>query len=333
MSQLQLLKLHQLAPEMEPDWLWDGYLAAGQITLFTALRNSGKTTLVSHLLAQRNQGGVLLGQKIESGREIVVSEETPALWLERNSRLGFNLCDCFLCRPFAHSPNMDDWKGLVDRLRKYCDGGAYADLVILDPVSHVLPAGCENNPAQLPDAMKTLRRLADDGIAVLLVHHPRKAAAKAGAAERGTGALHSFVDILLEMYPTRSADPLDRRRRLLGFSRHAATPRSLLFELQADASGYTVLEETFDDEFQNTWQVLQAVMASHPMEVTRSQILSHWPNGKSVPKPLTLWRWLDMAHDRGLVHRAGVGSRFDPYRYSLPFSDANPRRKPIASEV
>jgi hypothetical protein len=36
-------------------------------------------------------------------------------------------------------------------------------------------------------------------MSVLLVHHPRKGKTLAGQAARGSGALPSFVDILIEM--------------------------------------------------------------------------------------------------------------------------------------
>ena len=32
------------------DWIWNGCIARGHVTLFSALMKSGKTTLVSHLL-------------------------------------------------------------------------------------------------------------------------------------------------------------------------------------------------------------------------------------------------------------------------------------------
>ncbi len=331
MQELQMLKLHELAPEMEPDWLWDGYIAAGQITVFTAVWKSGKTTLLSHLLAQRKDGGVLLGQKVDSGFNVIISEEAAPLWQERHARLGFDLNDCFLCRPFQHSPTMDDWKNLLTRVQSYC-ADMDSDLVIIDPVSQFLPAGCENNQSLVQEAMRMLRRLTNDGIAVVLAHHPRKATAKLGSTARGCGAFHSFVDIMMEMYPARSGQPADPRRRLLGFSRFDATPRSLLFERNADAAGYTLVDQTFDDDFLETWHALQAVLEMSPMPLSRVEILQLWPKNAGQPKLSTLWHWLDVSHDRGLVQRAGAGTRIDPYRYSLPFSDAKPRRKSNAKE-
>lgn len=35
------------------------------------------------------------------------------------------------------------------------------------------------------------------------------------------------------------------------------------------------------------------------------------------PRPSTLWLWLNLALERGLVRMAGSGRRSDPYRYFL----------------
>src|SRR6202007_2157095 len=44
-----------------PIWLWQGYLSPGKVTLLTSQWKSGKTTLVSLLLARMQQGGQLAG--------------------------------------------------------------------------------------------------------------------------------------------------------------------------------------------------------------------------------------------------------------------------------
>src|SRR5688500_8547493 len=46
------------------DWLWPGYLARGAVTLLTSQWKTGKTTLVSVLIAKMAQGGELAGQTV-----------------------------------------------------------------------------------------------------------------------------------------------------------------------------------------------------------------------------------------------------------------------------
>src|SRR5438876_1563715 len=85
-------------------WLWDGYLAAGNVTLLTSQWKSGKTTLVSVLLARRRRGGALAGRSLAAGKTAVVTEEGPALWAQRERKLDFGPGVCFFCRPFRAKP-------------------------------------------------------------------------------------------------------------------------------------------------------------------------------------------------------------------------------------
>ena len=62
MSSITFTKLTALAAgphaetHREVRWLWDGYLAAGLVTLLTSRWKTGKTTLVSLLLARIGAG-------------------------------------------------------------------------------------------------------------------------------------------------------------------------------------------------------------------------------------------------------------------------------------
>lgn len=62
----------------QPDdlaWLWDGYLAPGNLTLLTSQWKSGKTTLISILLSRLREGGQLAGLSIGAQRR---PHDTPA---------------------------------------------------------------------------------------------------------------------------------------------------------------------------------------------------------------------------------------------------------------
>src|SRR5207244_12409437 len=86
-------------PELR--WLWTGYLAAGAVTLLTSRWKAGKTTLLSVLLAKMAAGGELAGAAVAAGRAVVVSEEPPALWVDRHQRIGFADHVRWVGRPFC----------------------------------------------------------------------------------------------------------------------------------------------------------------------------------------------------------------------------------------
>ncbi len=310
-------------------WIWDGYLAAGQITLFTSVWKSGKTTLLAHLLAARRGGGTLAGRAVAAGATAVISEETPTLWQERHARLGFGANDRFICRPFVTLPSPQEWQELIDYLAEL-GRNAGIDLVAIDPLAFFLPAGAEGNAQLLVAALGPLRKLAEGGLAVLLLHHPRKAAAREGMAARGCGALSAAVDFLLEMHRADAGPDNDRQRRLIAFSRDPSTPRSARLELSADGLAYTSVEEpAAADEFMEVWPILRMIFEDARSELTRQQVLEQWPTAYPCTNPVTLWARLTEAHERGLIRRDGTGHRSDPFRYYLPEKMAKWKDDPI----
>jgi hypothetical protein len=52
-----------------PDWLWHGYLAAGNVTLLTSPWKAGKTTLTAALLS-RMAAGELAGSAVRPGKAL-----------------------------------------------------------------------------------------------------------------------------------------------------------------------------------------------------------------------------------------------------------------------
>src|SRR5262249_51460094 len=71
----------------EVPWIWHGLIARGYITLLTSQWKTGKTTLLSLLLAARHRGEPLAGRAVASGRTVVVSEESVELWALRQTNV------------------------------------------------------------------------------------------------------------------------------------------------------------------------------------------------------------------------------------------------------
>src|SRR5947209_2064835 len=71
------------------NWLWHGYLGPGNVTLLTSQWKSGKTTLVSVLLARRAQGGQVAGRAVAAGKTAVVPEEALSQWKLRRRKLDW----------------------------------------------------------------------------------------------------------------------------------------------------------------------------------------------------------------------------------------------------
>jgi hypothetical protein len=315
-----------LADAAEVSWLWEGYLAAGAVTLLTSRWKAGKTTLLSVLLARLGEGGELAGRAVCPGKAVVLTEEDAYLWGRRAQALGMGEQVHWLCRPFLGKPTLEQWRQLFATVRdlRVREG---LDLFVIDPLAMFLPVADENNAGPLVQALAPLRDLTAEGLAVLLLHHPRKARSAAGSAARGSGALAGFADVLIEMTHGESSAPDDRRRRLHAWSRFPDTPRRLTLELSADGRDYRVVSEAQGEPLA---EGLQLLLEGATGKMTRQQILDGWlPDFLPRPDGSTLGRWLAQAVASGQVCREGTGRRNDAYRYWLPGREEVWRQDPI----
>jgi hypothetical protein len=317
MSPLGEITYHELRhATASRHWLWHGYVGPGQITLLSSQWKMGKTSLLALLIARRREGGTLAGLTVTAGPSAVVSEEPADLWGERGQQLGFRGDTTFFCRPFLGKPTAAQLESLCVRLLELRAANG-TDLAVFDPLSHFLPRGAENNADLLLDAAPPLRRLAEAGMAVTLLHHVRKGTTAPGLGARGSGALGANVDVLLEMTPAVPHEPKNRRRALRAWSRYPETRLFQLLELAEDGSDYRQVEVADDDPMTDHWPALRVVLEDAKKKLRRSQILEEWPSDFIKPSPMTLFRLLDSVVSKGLVRRDGAGRRRDPYRYWL----------------
>jgi hypothetical protein len=309
-------------------WVWDGYLAHDNVTLLTSQWKSGKTTLLALLLARREAGGLFAGRAVRPGRSVVVSEETPLLWDERRQKLGFGPSAGFQCRPFAGKPTAQQWPALVERLAEL-HARRGVDLAVIDPLAAFLPGRGENSAELMLEALMPLRRLAAQGVAVLLLHHPRKGAAADGQAARGSGALAGLADIVVEMrHFGRAASP-DRRRVLYGYSRHERTPNDLVVELNPEGTEYACLGTLEDMDFAAAWDVLRAAFEGAHTKLTRAEVAARRPAGEAWPGDGLLLRRLGQAVSRGVLLREGTGRKGSPHRFWLPGQEEKWKHDPL----
>src|ERR1019366_8578741 len=95
------------------DWVWEGVVARGRITLLSAQAKAGKTTLLSLLIREMGNGGSLLGCKVDRGNVVTVTEESQTDWSIRRDNLGLGDHAEFICIPFISKPTPLDWLDLL----------------------------------------------------------------------------------------------------------------------------------------------------------------------------------------------------------------------------
>ncbi len=302
------------------DWLWDGYLAKGDITLLTSRWKSGKTTLLAGLLQHLGTGTPFLGRATRPARVFYVSEESQQQWAERRLLYPMDEHVGLLSRPFFGQPELNDWKQLIDRA---VDGGRKkrVDLFVIDPLAPLLPAGAESDAASLMVILRMLQKLTDSGVSVLLVHHPRKEMSSPGSSARGTGALLGFVDTSIELERVGTANADANRRILLTQSRRPTSPARLTYEWNPETGAFAVVADPRDHAFDENWQTVRSILEGFEEAVSQREIAALWPEDSPKPALSTLYAWLHRAHARKLVRREGRGLRNDPWQYRLEGSD------------
>jgi hypothetical protein len=300
----------------EVSWLWEGYLASGAVTLLTSRWKAGKTTLLSVLLARMGQGGELAGRAVRPGKALILTEESRQLWARRVQALGLGEQVCWLCRPFPGKPTPEQWRSLLDTVLDLHHKVGLS-LFVIDPLALFLPVA-ENDAGGLVRALVPLSDLTAEGLAVLLLHHPRKGPSAAGSAARGSGALAGLADVLIEMTHCERAGPKDRRRRLRAWSRYPDTPAALTLELRPEGTDYRMVHED-EGRAEPMAEGLRMVLEGATGKLTRQEILDGWlPDFLPRPDGRTLSRWLAQASSSGQVCREGTGHRGDAFRYWLP---------------
>jgi hypothetical protein len=320
-------------PDPDVDWLWEGFLARGCVTLLTSQWKTGKTTLLSVLLSQLHAGGELAGRKVSPGRVVVLSEEDRMHWRMRSRRLKFGPHALAYCRPFKTNPTRDQWQAMVDELvrRREQEG---LDLVVFDTLSMLLPLGTENQ-FDIYDILRPLEQLTSAGVAILLMHHPRKGMNLPGQAARGTGALTAYADIVMEMAFHSKSDRDDRRRHLASWSRYSATPAEMIIELTKDGRNY--LERPIpDEEVDRVVEIVSQLCEAVSMPLSRSDLLMLWID-RPTPSESALYKHLERAVARGQLTRVGAGHREDPFLYAppglTPYVPRSSRSKPAVKEA
>lgn len=316
----QPVPLNQLNPNVAGlgvEWVWGGLLARGDITLLTSVWKSGKTTLLAGLLDALDTARPFLGRPTVAAHTVIVSEESPVHWAERQRVIPGGARAAVVTRPFPGRPSAADWQELV-ATAEAGRAAAPLDLFVIDPLATFLPGRSDSDPAALLDFLHPLRQLAAGGTAVLVLHHPRKERSEEGSTARGSGALLGYVDTTLELarYGRLSTDA--NRRRLSVRSRHPGAPEELVYEWAPGTPDFRVVADGTDARFRENWEEVRRLLAERTRPISHRELLGVWPEDRPAPSVVQLYEWLHRAVREGWAVRSGKGTKGEPYRFALP---------------
>jgi hypothetical protein len=214
-----------------PDWLVDGVIERGTVTVLSGDTSSGKSILADALTVAVLKGTPWLGRDVCAGRVLYIDEENHRrLVQDRLRALGLTSnVDLVGLRYYLRAgvalgePESNEW--LAGELEDY-----RADLVVIDTATSATAGDVNDNSRVATLYREALRPAAAGGAAVLLLHHERKTSsagyrnasqammgarqwagqADAHIAIKATGKLAGDVDtdgVLRERYPIEMETP------------------------------------------------------------------------------------------------------------------------------
>ncbi len=219
-----------IAEDNQKEWLWENYIAKGNITLLSALWKAGKSTFLRCLFLAMANEEEFGGQPTKKCKVLVLSEEDKGEWSDKREEVDDDLIESILVwsRPVRIKPNLKQWTEMVEEVTERCKEDKI-DLVIIDTLTTFWPIDNENDSAQVIKALVPLYNFTENNIAVLLVHHFRKGGGDQAQASRGSGALPGFVDNIIEF--TRKEDGNIFQRVLKTYGRFDEVVPQIVIEL------------------------------------------------------------------------------------------------------
>ncbi len=288
--------------EEQTEWLWEGILPAGGMSLLVAKPKVGKTTLAFNLAVAVSRGADFLGRKTQKAPVIYLAlEEKKSQIQNKLKALGVSEEQIYFHFGSAPAEAFKEIGALITQTQ--------ARLLIVDVLQKFCRVKDLNDYAQVTNALEPLMATArEQNCHIVLTHHAGKADRKDGDDILGSTGLLGGVDtsILIKKQ--------DKRRTFFTIQRYGEDVPETVIELGRDGN-------------------LEAVGSRQEVEIeeTIPEILEALEDGALTEKEI--WERVERKHDvtskalrglvdRGQVHRSGKGKKGDPYRYEkiLSFS-------------
>jgi predicted ATP-dependent serine protease len=293
----------------EPNWLFEGYVAPGSLTLLAGRPKAGKSTLLFALFRALAAGEPFVGLETRKSGILLLTEERQDTLAEKARMFGLQETGLHVLMRYQ-SPTVQ-WVDLVRHAILHCRQHELALLAIdtLDKWTG-LKGDSENSSGAVTEALSPLLYAAGSGLAVVASTHQRKGAGEHGEAVRGSNALVGAADIVIELERLPESMDAKHSRVLRSQSRFTTTPEELVVELD-EHEGYlargntaTLKADTEREQIVAVLSVLEEATAEKLHEETE------------LPESTCRKRANQLTKKETLV-REGKGGKTDPHRWRL----------------
>lgn len=183
------------------EWVVQGLLVAGEVTILSAPSFFGKSTIVTRLAVDVMAGRPFFGHEVAQGGVLYIAGERD---IEVRRRIiaasdGDVRIPILSPRTVGRQIDLRDPRMVDDLLDTIADieaqSGDKVRLVIVDTVPRLMPGADENSSTDAGTVADALARLADTGAAVVGLWHPPKD----GRGVRGSNAIVGAADRVLDI--------------------------------------------------------------------------------------------------------------------------------------
>jgi KaiC/GvpD/RAD55 family RecA-like ATPase len=301
------------------EWLWQDYIAEGDLGMIVAYMKVGKSFFFYSLALAIARGELFLGRATKKSPVLILSlEEHPRDVEKRIRKLGMKDEPIHIHRGSIPSYELPE---IRDYVKKHG-----IKIIFIDSLSYWWDIYNEIDNAEITKKLKPLVEFAhEDNVAVYLIHHTSKWGGRNditgeskgdGRSIRGGGAIFANVDQVIEI--DRPLGGTQGRRILRTIGRRAESPRELLieavgnFELSVEEEGYEwrVIGHPTDVELDTRKEKLLSYLNSEPKSIKILEVESEIPSK-------ALRQSLGSLCKEGRVLREGKGTRNDPHTYRL----------------
>jgi len=178
------------------EWVVQGMLVKGGLSLIAGVAKSGKSTLAKQLSKEISRGGSFLGRKVRKGKVLYLAmEEQKEMMKEEITKMGVANHDNILFHVGPVS-TMDAFSELKEIIIS-----EEPELVVIDTIALLSQNTNLNNYKDTYDFLSKYRNLArDTGCHIMMVHHQNKSIDGGMTAIMGSSAFTAATDcnILIE---------------------------------------------------------------------------------------------------------------------------------------
>jgi hypothetical protein len=244
-------------------WLIEGLILQGTINLLTAPPGGFKTWLALWIGGCVSEGTECLGHKtVETEVLYLDRENPPSVISERRDVLNL---DSKLFHVWGHWWEHDPPK--IDDPRLLEIARSHRLLIVFDPFVRFHSAD-ENSARQMARVLRHLRRLADAGATILLLHHQAKAQ---NSQYRGSTDILAGVDAAFELRTEKSKKG-DQILGLRCFKHRSIPETTTTIRLNLEKGCFEVVDDSSNAISADVVEKIQAVIALNH-RITQKELL------------------------------------------------------------